>query len=624
METAYDSPRGTVHYPIEAAPGNEEVYHWLRQNPHRLNLVRIGFADYDRQQSTEWKEEELSDMAQILHMEQGILESSFVRGGEQYHVESICHGSRDLLQFHISSKAFESGAAVLIAFPYGSPDISASDWDKPHAHQTIWDGERSTFTRILDHDRYEITISCKERTDFIPLEDEHHYCLKPQHGDELHLMVAFQKLTPFAEDGTLQKDRDDFTELSEQLLPEYEEGKQETVESWKQFWHKIGMVDLHESSDPRAMELERRIVLSEYLMRINSSGSRPPQETGLTCNSWYGKFHMEMYFWHEAWLPLWGGSDLLMPSLDWCLAQLPKARENAARNGYKGARWPKMIADDAEDSPSPIAPLLIWQQPHIIYMIYLAYHVTGDVSILQKYRALITESADFMVDFAQQNAEGFYELPSPVIPVQECHDPRKTANPTFEVEYWRVTLLQAAQMLSVLGETMPQAYLSVAEHMIPSPQADGKYLACTGRTDTFTDYAKDHPSMLMAYGVIDSGRMDEQVVERTLDQVCDFWDEQSLWGWDFAVMAMTATRLSQPERAIDLILKDTMKNVYVTSGNNRQVSRDDLPLYLPGNGSLLLAVAAMCAGFEGCTTKLPGFPKDGTWKVTYEGITPIP
>ncbi len=29
------------------------------------------------------------------------------------------------------------------------------------------------------------------------------------------------------------------------------------------------------------------------------------------------------------------------------------------------------------------------------------------------------------------------------------------------------------------------------------------------------------------------------------------------------------------------------------SGNNRQNSRKDLPLYLPGNGSLLIAVAKM-------------------------------
>ncbi len=623
IDTVYDSPKGEVRYPIEAQPGNEEVYHWLRQNPHRLNLIRIGLVDYYRHDFQEWQADELTDMTQTLHMEEGLLESNFRRRGRKYHVESLCAADRDLLQFHIQSSSFQEGTAILVAFPYGSPDISASDWEHPEKHHTAWDGERSCFTRILDHTRLEIMISCLERMDIVPL-DEHRYLIRPQQGEELHLMVMFRKLADLCEDGTLPQDAGEKDGCSYFNGLTYQEVKKATVAAWKDFWHSVGVVDLHASKDARALELERRIVLSQYLMRINSSGSVPPQETGLTCNSWYGKFHLEMYFWHEAWLPLWGETELLMKSLDWCVEHLPQARENAARNGYRGARWPKMIAEDAEDSPSPIAPLLIWQQPHIIYMIYLAYRATGDLNLLKRYEALITESAEFMVDFAWQNPNGEYELPTPVIPVQECHDPRKTANPTFEVEYWKVTLTQATEMLKAIGKEAPTQWMQVAGHMIPSPQADGKYLACSGRTDTFTDYAKDHPSMLMAYGVIDSGRMDPQIMDNTLMQVCSFWDEQSLWGWDFAVMAMCAVRLGQPERAIDLILKDTMKNVYVTSGNNRQESRDDLPLYLPGNGSLLLAIAAMCAGFDGCSTPLPGFPKDGSWTVEYEGILPLP
>ncbi len=126
------------------------------------------------------------------------------------------------------------------------------------------------------------------------------------------------------------------------------------------FWEKGGVIDLHKSKDSRAMELERRIVLSQYLMAIQSAGAVPPQETGLTCNSWYGKFHLEMYLWHEAYLPLWNHTDLLERSLTWYQEHLPQARQNARRNGYKGVRWPKMVAEDAIDSPSEIAVLLIW------------------------------------------------------------------------------------------------------------------------------------------------------------------------------------------------------------------------------------------------------------------------
>jgi len=150
------------------------------------------------------------------------------------------------------------------------------------------------------------------------------------------------------------------------------------------------------------------------------------------------------------------------------------------------------------------------------------------------------------------------------------------------------------------------------------------YLAHEKCPETFTEFNKDHPSMLGAYGLIDSDRIDREIMRNTLHLVEKCWQYPTLWGWDFALMAMTAVRLGEPELAIELLLKDTLKNCYLASGNNMQISRPDLPLYLPGNGSLLLAVAAMAAGYEGCMEKFPGFPKDGQWTVEYENIQKLP
>ena len=130
--------------------------------------------------------------------------------------------------------------------------------------------------------------------------------------------------------------------------------------------------------------------------------------------------------------------------------------------------------------------------------------------------------------------------------------------------------------------------------------------------------------MLGAYGLIDSDRIDREVMRNTLHLVEECWDYPTLWGWDFALMAMTATRLGEPETAISLLLKDTWKNCYLISGNNMQISRSDLPLYLPGNGSLLLAAAVMTAGYKGCDRKTPGFPDNGEWTVEFENIAPLP
>jgi hypothetical protein len=114
-------------------------------------------------------------------------------------------------------------------------------------------------------------------------------------------------------------------------------------------------------------------VLSQYLTAIQCSGSTPPQETGLTVNSWYGKFHLEMHWWHAAQFALWNRLPLLEKSLGWYQRILPSARERARTQGYRGARWPKMVGPEGRDSPSPIGPLLIWQQPHPIFYAELCY-----------------------------------------------------------------------------------------------------------------------------------------------------------------------------------------------------------------------------------------------------------
>ena len=88
------------------------------------------------------------------------------------------------------------------------------------------------------------------------------------------------------------------------------------------------------------------------------------------------------------------------------------------------------------------------------------------------------------------------------------------------------------------------------------------------------------------------------------------------------MLAMCAARLGKPEKAIEALLMDVQKNTYLVNGHNYQDQR--LRLYLPGNGGLLAAVAMMTAGWDGASDDAPGFPKDGTWKVRWEGLERMP
>ena len=88
------------------------------------------------------------------------------------------------------------------------------------------------------------------------------------------------------------------------------------------------------------------------------------------------------------------------------------------------------------------------------------------------------------------------------------------------------------------------------------------------------------------------------------------------------MVAMNAARLGIPENAVSALLMDKRTNTYLPNGHNYQDQR--LRCYLPGNGGLLTAIAMMCAGWDGCEEKNPGFPKDGKWNVRWEGLKPLP
>ncbi|MGP3960209.1 hypothetical protein ACTWPT_29795 [Nonomuraea sp. 3N208] len=105
----------------------------------------------------------------------------------------------------------------------------------------------------------------------------------------------------------------------------------------------------------------------------------------------------------------------------------------------------------------------------------------------------------------------------------------------------------------------------------------------------------------------------------TLRSVLATWRWETTWGWDYPAIAMTATRLGEPATAVDALLMPVAKNTYLPNGHNRQTAA--LPVYLPGNGGLLSAVALMAKGWDG-GPPAPGFPD--TWTVRQEGLLPMP
>lgn len=588
--TEYNSNEKKYFYAVERKPGNEEVYDWLRHNPHKFNLAKISLNYDGKAISTT----DISDIRQELDLYTGVLYSSFNVFGKKVTVVTACAKSADIIGFSVNC-ASDCRLEVEVSFPYASHKITGSDWDSIDRHTTEING--SVISRKLDNDHYLIKI----------------------YGNVFFERISKHTFTTVLENGVTELVFGFFGNRADMLNSgewNFDKVIADAGDGWRAYWQNGGAADFSRCKDPRAFELERRVVLSQYLTAVHSAGCLPPQETGLMCNSWYGKFHLEMHFLHSAQFALWGRGELLERSLGWYFEILEKAKENAARNAFKGARWPKMTSYEGWDSPSNIATLLIWQQPHIIYMLELLRNTKQGKerdAFTQKYWLLVKETADFMADFAQLNKErGKYDLPMPLIPAQEVHKPEITQNPVFELCYWRFGLDTAVSWAKEMQCDCAE-WVKVCENLADLSTVNGLYLAHENCPRTFENFNRDHPSMLFSSGFIPRNYVNPDIMSKTFDKVKQCWDFSSMWGWDFSFMAMTLAMLGRYGEAVDILLMDTAKNSYVASGNNYQKGRTDLPLYLPGNGSLLFAVAVMLAG--------NAFPQDGLWDIEFDGIS---
>ena len=391
---------------------------------------------------------------------------------------------------------------------------------------------------------------------------------------------------------------------------------------WPAYWRSGGAIDLSGSTDPRWRELERRIVLSQYLMKVNEAGSLPPQESGLVNNGWFGRFHMEMVWWHAAHWALWNR----WPELERCLGiyrkLLPAAKKLAKSEGYLGARWPKCIGPDFREWPHEIHSLLIWQQPHPIFFAELDYRAHPTEKTLKKWQPIVEATADFLASYAFTDpVTGLYVLGPPLVLVSENTDARTTQDPTFELGYWRFGLRTAQLWRKRLRLPERPEWDKVLHGLAPLPQQEGLYVLHEGVKDMWTKWTFEHPALTGVFGMLPGDGVDPAAMRKTFDKVMATWDFNHTWGWDFPMLAMCAARLGETDRAMDLLLHPSPGFQFDVRG---LATGGPFP-YFPSNGGLLYAVALMAAGWEGAPeTATPGFPSNGRWNVRWENLAPAP
>ncbi|KAE8398172.1 Six-hairpin glycosidase-like protein [Aspergillus pseudonomiae] len=575
-------------------PDLPEVSQWLTANPNRINLGRIGLQYKGSLVSAS----QITEPRQELDLWKGVITSTFKVDGQTVKVVTQGDFDSDSVVFEIESSLVASGElGVELDFPY--PPIHSTKYkyevfvgvyDFPQSHTTAIEEYRGNMAYIrheLQETNYYLNLRWGSGKS-LRLSREHNathkYTLKSKSSSTMTFTANFSREKQTADLPTMIQER--------------------SSTAWNKYWTQGGFVDLTSSSNPKADELQRRILLSQYHVRVNSAAKgQSPQESGLMNNGWYGKFHMEMVVWHNAHWATWGRQeqfDNIFPEL--YNALLPSSIARAKSMGWDGARWPKMTdVETGVSSPGGINGLLLWQQPHPMYLAALAYQASPTRKTLERWDRVLTATADYMVSYAWKNtSSGYYDLGPPAYGVTENTPPSESLNLAYETAYWRYGLDVAREWKKKLNQPVPDKWTVVAEGLAPLPQIDGLYAVYEGLNSSWwndSSLTGDPRSLIMLQGILpNTPAVDPDVASNTAEKVGEVWTDDKIRGWGRPVLAINAARLGDRERAIYHLTAYDYWNF------------DDAGFAERGGD-----VAYMAAGWEGSQGDAPGFPQDGSW-----------
>lgn len=262
-----------------ANEGNADIATWLRENPHRINLGTIGLS-FGNETVTESM---LEDTHQELDLWNGVITSAFTYQGSSVEVQTRVDPESDTVAISVKSELLASrGLGIFFDFPYpvngkfNAPFVGAYNETEKHTTSLTTCGSKATIHHDLDTFEYDFTVEWAGKGKIVrPSDRSHRYTLMFEDADHVQLIA-------------------NWSPQRHAHLATYDSIHSSSKSWWNSYWKKSAFVDLTQSGKEEATELQRRTILSQYLLAVNSASNLPPQESGLVNNGWYGKFHVRL------------------------------------------------------------------------------------------------------------------------------------------------------------------------------------------------------------------------------------------------------------------------------------------------------------------------------------------
>lgn len=284
--------------------GPEPLQQWLISNPNRVNLGRVGLlflngAGEGGAVNANATEGDLEGTRQVLDLWTGTMTSTFRWEGENVTVQTVSGQSSDAIGVTVRSPLLRMGRlGIFLDFPWndGASKFEApfvGVWNQTTKHSTALttgkepgENAAAVITHVLDSSTFFTYVGGGSNFSITRVSpDEHRYNVAPlQVAESFSVTIGY---TP----GPIQ------------TLPTVNDIQTESREAWQSYWSDHGFVDVVTgSSDPRADELQRRIILSQYLLRVNEAGNNPPQEVRRSVISFWVVLNRDLVRFGEQWL----------------------------------------------------------------------------------------------------------------------------------------------------------------------------------------------------------------------------------------------------------------------------------------------------------------------------------
>lgn len=224
------------------------------------------------QPRTDVSETDLTHKTQSLDLWTGTITSSFTFQNAVTTIQTTCSQITDTVAVQVESTLISSGKlALFLDFPWNdgsqkfeAPFVGSFDNVSLHTTELIKNkGNAAEIEHKLDASTFYTTFSWqKEGSVSRDSPQSHRYTIRPAHssGNVFTLSVTYSSIR-----GLTSPDVNSVVASSQN--------------KWITYWSTGGFVDLVSGTRlPEAEELQRRIILSQYLLAVNEAGNFPPQE----------------------------------------------------------------------------------------------------------------------------------------------------------------------------------------------------------------------------------------------------------------------------------------------------------------------------------------------------------